>query len=37
MNKDVQTIFQTGSSDPASGAYLAAGCSFGLRYRFGYR
>ncbi|GAB2720436.1 hypothetical protein GCM10011495_35740 [Hymenobacter frigidus] len=37
LNKDVQTIFQAGRHDPASGAFLAGGGSFGLRYRFGYR
>lgn len=37
LNKDMQTIFQAGRNDPASGAYLAGGGSFGLRYRFGYR
>jgi hypothetical protein len=37
LNKDVQTIFQAGRSDATSGAYLAGGGSFGLRYRFGYR
>lgn|GEM_PF-1593787 len=37
LNKDVQSIFSDGHSDPASGAYLAGGGSFGLRYRFGYR
>ncbi|MGI4872554.1 MAG: hypothetical protein ACRYFX_15425 [Janthinobacterium lividum] len=37
LNKDVQTIFQAGHNDPASGGYLAGGGSFGLRYRFGYR
>jgi hypothetical protein len=37
VNKDVQTIFQAGRNNPSSGAYLAGGSSFGIRYRFGHR
>jgi len=44
MNKDMRTIFQKGDNDiqadspyAQSGAFLAGGGTFGLRYRFGYR
>jgi hypothetical protein len=44
MNKDMRTIFQSGKNDlqdnspyVQSGAFLAGGGTFGLRYRFGYR
>jgi hypothetical protein len=44
MNKDMRTIFQKGENDiqadspyAKSGAFLAGGGTFGLRYRFGYR
>jgi hypothetical protein len=44
MNKDMRTIFQSGKNDlqdnspyVKSGAFLAGGGTFGLRYRFGYR
>jgi hypothetical protein len=44
MNKDMRTIFQKRDNDlqddspyVKSGAFLAGGSTFGLRYRFGYR
>lgn len=37
LNKDVRTGFRAEQRDIDSGALLAAGCSLGLRYRFGYR
>lgn len=37
VNKDVETGFRANPDDVQSGATLASGFSFGLRYRFGYR